>query len=147
MGTLALGVTAWEAGSRRHLWEPQAFWPHPEISGSSQQGRRDQVPVGSEGRDPRPALGDGPQRRQNGGGGFRGASSPQARVRRCSLQLLPRRWESSRPGGVTASCDGQSLWARKVSLEDTLAAGPPCIAQGLRGHQGGSRWLQGWPWN
>ena len=32
MGTLAaLGVTAWEAESRRHLWEPQAFRPHLEI--------------------------------------------------------------------------------------------------------------------
>ena len=31
MGTpAALGVTAWEAESRRHLWEPQAFRPHLE---------------------------------------------------------------------------------------------------------------------
>lgn len=83
------------------------------------------MPVGSEAERPGPASGAPAQSEdRRAGGGFRGASSPQARIRGALCSCSPvARWESSRPGGVPASCNGQSLWARKVSLEDTLAAG------------------------
>lgn len=150
MGTLAaLGVTAWEAESRRHLWEPQAFRPHLEIEREFPAGAGGtRCPWGVRQRDHgRPRGGPGPQRGQNGGGRLPGSLKPPGPGQRCSLQLLPGRLL-----GVVKTWWGpyQLRWAVTVGSEGVPGGHPRSrgllAAQGLRGHQGGSRWLQGWPW-
>lgn len=132
MGTLAaLGVTAWEAGSRRHLWEPQAFWPHPEIEREFPAGAGGtRCPWGVRQRDHGRPGGGGP--RPTARTERRGAASGEPQAPRPGSEVLsaaaPRPPAGSRQDlvGSLPAAMGSHCGLGRCPWRTPSQQGPPC---------------------